>query len=105
LVSEPGLVPNSPRQDRPGLIGAIWRQWPWLAVVMVALVGLLVVALGNWRVGVGLIAGAALLAGVLRWLLAEPGILAIRSRPVDVVIYLALGGALMVINAVATAIW
>ncbi|GAB1337371.1 DUF3017 domain-containing protein [Streptomyces sp. E-15] len=67
------------------------RQWPLLTVVGLVAVGLLVTALDAFRAGTVLI-GLALLAGaVLRWLLPDVGMLAVRSRFTDIVTYGVLG--------------
>jgi hypothetical protein len=72
---------------------------PFLAVVAVVVVGLVRVLTQHWREGAALLGGALLLAAVLRAVLAPErvGLLAIRSRPVDVLVYLAFGGALVVL--------
>jgi hypothetical protein len=92
-VSQPPLYVR-----RPFLAGLL-RQLPLLAVLVVVGVGLLVVTVGHWRSGVILI-GLALLGGaVLRALLPLRGVgfLAVRSRPVDVVLMAGTGLALIVI--------
>jgi hypothetical protein len=72
---------------------------PFLAVVAVVVVGLVRVLTQHWREGAALLGGALLLAAVLRMLLPPErvGLLAIRSRPVDVLVYLAFGGVLVVL--------
>jgi hypothetical protein len=83
---------------RPFLAGLI-RQLPLLAVLAVVAVGLLVVTLDHWRRGI-VIVGLALIGGaVLRLLLPvrRVGFLAVRSRPVDVVLLAGTGLALTVI--------
>ena len=72
---------------RPFLAGLL-RQLPLLAVLVAVAVGLAMVALEHWRRGL-LVVGLALVgAGVLRLLLPvrRVGFLAVRSRPVDVVL-------------------
>ncbi|MEU3828608.1 DUF3017 domain-containing protein [Streptomyces sp. SID486] len=70
------------------------RQWPLLAVTGLVAVGLLVTALDAFRPGTVLI-GVALLGGaVLRWLLPDVGMLAVRSRFTDIVTYGVLGLAI-----------
>jgi hypothetical protein len=83
---------------RPFLAGLL-RQLPLLAVLVVVGVGLLVVTVGHWRSGVILIGLALLGAAVLRALLPlrRVGFLAVRSRPVDVVLMAGTGLALIVI--------
>lgn len=70
------------------------RQWPMLAVTGLVAIGLLVTALDAFRPGTLLI-GVALLGGaVLRWLLPDVGMLAVRSRFTDIVTYGVLGLAI-----------
>ena len=69
----------------------------YLGVLVVASVGLALVALDDWRVGVRVIAGALGSAALLRLALPErdAGMLAVRHRSIDVAL---LGG-------VAAALW
>ena len=83
---------------RPFLAGLV-RQLPLLAVLVVVAVGLLVVTFDHWRRGI-VIVGLALIGGaVLRLLLPvrRVGFLAVRSRPVDVVLLAVTGLAVTVI--------
>ena len=83
---------------RPFLAGLV-RQLPLLAVLVAVAVGLLVVTFDHWRRGI-VIVGLALIGGaVLRLLLPvrRVGFLAVRSRPVDVVLMAGTGLALTVI--------
>jgi len=85
---------------RPVLAGLI-RQLPLLAVLVAVGVGLLTVAFDHWRKGL-IVVGLALLGGaVLRLLLQERrvGFLAVRSRPIDVVLLAGAGLLLTVIAA------
>ena len=78
--------------DDPGFWGGVRRQWPWVLTLSLIAVGLLLVVLRAWRWGAGLIGAAMLVAGLIRWLIADPGILAIRGhRWIDLVIYFGLG--------------
>ena len=80
---------------RPFLAGLL-RQLPLLAVLVVVAVGLGMVAIEHWRRGL-LVVGLALVgAGLLRLVLPERrvGFLAVRSRPVDVVLMAGTGIAL-----------
>lgn len=83
---------------RPFLAGLL-RQLPLLAVLVVVAVGLLVVTVGHWRSGIVLIGLALMGAGLLRATLPvrRVGFLAVRSRPVDVVLLAGTGLALTVI--------
>ena len=83
---------------RPFLAGVI-RQLPLFAVLVTVAIGLLVVTFDHWRsgtviVGLGLVGGA-----VLRLLLPvrRVGFLAVRSRPVDVVLLAGTGLVLTII--------
>ncbi|PTM92498.1 hypothetical protein C7821_109320 [Streptomyces sp. VMFN-G11Ma] len=67
------------------------RQWPILVVCAVVALGLLLTALDLFRygtllIGLGLVAGA-----VLRWVIPDVGMLAVRSRFTDIVTYGLLG--------------
>jgi hypothetical protein len=73
------------------------RQWPVLAVLAVVGLGLLLTALDQFRLGT-LLVGVALLAGaVLRWLLPDVGMLAVRSRFTDIATYGVLGAAIVLL--------
>ncbi len=73
------------------------RQWPVLTVLAVVGLGLLLTALDQFRYGTLLI-GVALLAGaVLRWLLPDVGMLAVRSRFTDIATYGVLGAAIVLL--------
>jgi hypothetical protein len=83
---------------RPFLAGLI-RQLPLLAVLVAVGVGLLMVTFEHWRKGL-VVVGLALVGGaLLRALLPvrRVGFLAVRSRPVDVVLLAGAGLALAVI--------
>jgi hypothetical protein len=83
---------------RPFLAGLV-RQLPLLAVLVVVGLGLLSVAFEYWRQGLVMIGLALIGAAVLRLLLPlrRAGFLAVRSRPVDVVLLAGTGLALTVI--------
>ncbi|WSQ11355.1 DUF3017 domain-containing protein [Streptomyces sp. NBC_01231] len=70
------------------------RQWPILAVLSTIGLGLLLTALDLFRFGILLIGVALLVGGVLRWLLPDVGMLAVRSRFTDIVTYGVLGGVI-----------
>jgi hypothetical protein len=87
---------------RPFLAGLL-RQLPLLAVLVTVGVGLLMVTFEHWRKGL-VVVGLALVGGaVLRALLPvrRVGFLAVRSRPVDVVL---LAGAGLALAGIALAI-
>jgi hypothetical protein len=83
---------------RPVVAGLV-RQLPLLAVLVAVGVGLLVVTFDHWRTGVVVIGLALIGAGLLRLLLPARrlGFLAVRSRPVDVVLLAGTGLAITVI--------
>ena len=83
---------------RPFLAGLL-RQLPLLAVLLVVGVGLLQVTFRHWRLGLVVMGLALVGAGLLRLLLPvrRAGFLAVRSRPVDVVLLTGAGLALAVI--------
>jgi hypothetical protein len=83
---------------RPFLAGLV-RQLPLLAVLIVVGLGLLQVALDHWRTGLVVIGLALVGAAVMRLLLPvrRAGFLAVRSRPVDVVLLAGTGLALTVV--------
>ncbi|MFF5101846.1 DUF3017 domain-containing protein [Streptomyces sp. NPDC000134] len=77
------------------------RQWPVLTVVGLVGLGLLLTALDVFRYGMLLI-GLALLGGaVLRWLLPDVGMLAVRSRFTDIATYGVLGLAIVLLAMMA----
>jgi hypothetical protein len=92
-VSQPPLYVR-----RPFLAGVI-RQLPLLAVLVMVGIGLVVVAFDHWRSGVVIIGVALMGAALLRLLLPvrRVGFLAVRSRPVDVVLLAVTGLAVTVI--------
>ena len=86
---------------RPFLAGLL-RQLPLLAVLVAVAVGLGMVAVEHWRRGL-LVVGLALVgAAVLRLVLPvrRAGFLAVRSRPVDVVLMAGTGIAVAVLSVV-----
>ena len=91
-------------KDDPGLLGRVRRQWPWVVVLALVAVGLLLVALRWWRWGAGLIGAGMVAAGVFRWAIADPGILAIRHhRWIDLCFYFGAGVATIVFAAIVPA--
>ncbi|RCG20632.1 DUF3017 domain-containing protein [Streptomyces diacarni] len=79
---------------------APYRQWPLLAVCAGVLVGLLVTVI-EFRSGT-LIIGLALMGGaVLRWAKPSVGMLAVRSRFTDMVLYGVLGLVIVLLALMA----
>jgi Protein of unknown function (DUF3017) len=87
---------------RPVVAGLI-RQLPLLAVLVTVGVGLLLVTFDHWRRGLVVVGLALVGAALLRLLLPvrRVGFLAVRSRPVDVVL---MAGTGLVLTVVALAI-
>jgi hypothetical protein len=84
---------------RPFVAGLV-RQLPLVAVLAVVAVGLALVAVEHWRKGLTVMGLALVGAALLRLFLPERrvGFLAVRSRPVDVVLLAAAGLALTIIS-------
>src|SRR5437588_11985304 len=82
--------------------GWICEQLAFLSVLLVlaAAFCFLIVDPGRSGRGTGVVAAALLLAAVLRGVLppARAGWLVVRSRWVDVVLYLAMGGAILAVD-------
>jgi hypothetical protein len=77
------------------------RQWPVLAVLGLAGLGLLVTAFGQFRFGTLLIGAALLGGGAMRWLLPDVGMLAVRSRFTDIVTCGLLGTVIVLLALMA----
>ncbi|MGA5201536.1 DUF3017 domain-containing protein [Streptomyces variegatus] len=77
------------------------RQWPVLAVLGLAGLGLLITAFGQFRLGTLLIGVALLGGGTMRWLLPDVGMLAVRSRFTDIVTYAVLGLVIVMLALMA----
>ena len=94
---------REPLYLRRPLLAGFLRQWPLAVVILTVGVGLALVAVQQWRVGLVVMGLALVLAGLLRLLLPvrRIGFLAVRSRPVDVTLTTAAGLAVVVI-ALAT---
>lgn len=71
----------------------------YLLLLVVAAVGLGIVVLGPWRTGVRTFASVLLVAAGVRLLLParDAGMLAVRSKPVDAGLLVAVGVALLVL--------
>jgi hypothetical protein len=84
---------------RPFLAGVI-RQLPLLAAILVVGAGLVLVTFGYWRRGLVVIGLALIGAALLRLLLPlrRVGLLAVRSRSVDVLMLAGTGLALTVLT-------
>lgn len=91
-TSPPGTNESPARPDR-------WREWPIGLVVLVVLAALGIVAAGSFRHGCIVLAGAVVLAFFLRLLLptADAGMLAVRSRSLDLLVLGVLAGTISVL--------
>ncbi|MFJ1973270.1 DUF3017 domain-containing protein [Streptomyces sp. NPDC087903] len=93
--------PEGGGRAAPGDAPAPARQWPILAVLSTVALGLLLTALDVFRYGTLLIGAALLAGGLLRWLLPDVGMLAVRSRFTDIVTYGVLGAAIVLLALMA----
>jgi hypothetical protein len=101
-VNGAGLVTRPPLYVRRPVLAGLIRQLPLLAVLVAVAVGLVLVVFEHWRKGLVVVGVALIAAAVLRLLLPlrRVGFLAVRSRPVDVVL-LTGTGVLMTVIALA----
>jgi Protein of unknown function (DUF3017) len=78
---------------------------PLTLVLLIAVVGMSRVLTQHWREGAVLLGGAMIVAAVLRAVLPTErvGLLAVRSRPVDVLCYAAFGAVMSIIAVQITA--
>jgi hypothetical protein len=86
---------GNPIYDQP-LIDRTIDQWPLALVLLGLVIGLIVLTFYDFRVGSILLGVAVLFGAALRTVLSHDraGLLAIRSRPVDLLTMYALGVAL-----------
>lgn len=79
---------------------------PLAVVAVVAAVGMIRVLMENWREGAALLGGAMLVAAALRVLLPSDrvGMLAVRSRAIDVLCYVGFGLVVLVLAVTITRI-
>lgn len=101
LFTKDTARPEGGGRAAPGDAPAPARQWPVLAVLGLAGVGLLVTAFGQFRIGTLLIGVALLGGGAMRWLLPDVGMLAVRSRFTDIVTYGLLGTVIVLLALMA----
>ncbi|GAA2435221.1 DUF3017 domain-containing protein [Streptomyces sp. NPDC051041] len=93
--------PEGGGRAAPGDAPAPARQWPVLAVLALVGLGLLLTALDVFRYGTLLIGAALLTGALLRWLLPDVGMLAVRSRFTDIATYGVLGTAIVLLAMMA----
>jgi hypothetical protein len=98
-VTGTGLVTRPPLYVRRPFLAGLVRQLPLVAVLVAVGVGLLLVVLDHWRRGLVVVGLALVGAALLRLFLPlrRVGFLAVRSRPIDVVLCAGAGLALAVI--------
>ncbi len=83
-----------PLRERKGVAGMVRRQWAWFVVVVTFLAGAAygILPPGHWRRGSAVMGVALVGAAGLRLLLGErSGLLRVRHKAFDVVVYVALG--------------
>ena len=78
---------------------------PALTVLALTAAGLIAAATGAWRVGLWVVAAGCLLGALLRLVLPtrRAGLLAVRSRAVDVIVLGGFGAAVLLIAAAVPA--
>ncbi len=94
------LPQRPPLYVRHPFLAGLVRQLPLLAAIVVVGIGLLLATLGHWRRGLVVIGLALVGAALLRLLLPvrRVGLLAVRSRSVDVLLLAGTGLALTVLT-------
>lgn len=105
VEAPPSAPADSLAQDpivQPTRVERRWREWPIALILGCVTVSLIVVAANHFRRGSVLLAASVLLATGLRLVLParQAGLLAVRSRLVDVIALGSLGGGLMVLALV-----
>ncbi|CAM4198939.1 DUF3017 domain-containing protein [Kibdelosporangium persicum] len=76
-------------------------QWPFGVVLLIVVIGIVLIGMYYWRRGTSLIGGALLVAAALRLLLPDSraGLLAVRKRRVDILLYGGFGLMILYISA------
>ena len=94
------LPQKPPLYVRHPFLAGLVRQLPLLAAILVVGAGLLLATLGQWRRGLVVIGLALIGAALLRLFLPvrRVGLLAVRSRSVDVLLLAGTGLALTVLT-------
>jgi hypothetical protein len=98
-----GSGTRPPLYTRRPFVAGLLRQLPLLAVLVTVAAGLLLVTVDHWRKGLVVMGLALLAAAVIRLFvpLRRVGFLAVRSRPIDVVLT---GGTGLLLTVIALAI-
>jgi hypothetical protein len=92
-----GARPPSLHSPRPRTLGGA----VYLAVLMVSALSLLVIVLGQWRVGMTLLGGGFVAASVARFVIPDrnAGMLHLRRKAIDVPTLAVIGGSLLTLAA------
>ncbi|WP_240641580.1 DUF3017 domain-containing protein [Nocardioides ferulae] len=96
VAAELAGAPAGEERRYPSTIGGA----VYIAVLVVTAVGIGIVVTGDWRVGIRWVAGAVLGASLLRLLLPakDAGMLAVRHRLFDSLLYAGIGAALIALT-------
>ncbi|MDR0849075.1 MAG: DUF3017 domain-containing protein [Propionibacteriaceae bacterium] len=86
--------------EEPGLLGRVRRQWPWVSMMVVMAVGLALIGFWYWRRGAAIIGVAFVMGGIFRAALKNPGILIIRRKWIDLLLYFGIGVSILVMAAI-----
>lgn len=95
---------GNPIDDQPLIERAI-DQWPLALVLLGLVVGLVLLSFYDFRVGSVVLGGSIIFGGALRTVLSQEraGLLAIRSRPIDLLTMYGFGLALTTVALVVPA--
>lgn len=101
LAPEPDQVPDNVRHLRPA--AKRWAEWPITLVLVIIAISLGIVTGDHFRRGSVLLAAGVVLAFFLRLLLPdrEAGMLAVRSKRIDLAV---LGGLALAVSVLALAV-
>lgn len=74
----------------------------YVLMLLVVLVGIVVVALASWRVGVRIFGGALVVGAGMRLVLKEhdAGMFAVRTKSVDAALHMVVGGTLIALAGI-----
>jgi len=91
---------GAPRRaaERKGFVRKVLGQWPLALVLAGVALGLAIVAFTHWRLGATVVGASITVGGLLRALPGRiPGLLAVRNRPVDMILLLGVGIGIVVL--------